>query len=95
LGFFAALAPGQCLPALMLGKLGFAAKLYTPGLGAFPTSIGTARSEKRLPRESLMGSSDRAVSSGSLAFAADAVCYGNSIVLLLFDRFTIAWERRR
>ena len=40
-----------------------------------------------------MGSFDRAVSSGSLAFAADAVCYGNSIVLLLFDRFTTAWER--
>jgi hypothetical protein len=37
-----------------------------------------------------MGSLDRAVSSGSLAFAADAVCYGNSIVLLLFDRFTTA-----
>ena len=42
-----------------------------------------------------MASFDRAVSSGSLAFAADAVCYGNSIVLLLFDRFTTAWERYR
>jgi hypothetical protein len=58
-------------------------------------SIGTARSEKWLPRASLLGSFDRAVSSGSLAFAADAVCYRKSIVLLLFDRFTTAWEGRR
>ena len=42
-----------------------------------------------------MGSFDRAVSSGSLAFAADAFCYGNSIVLLVLDRFTTAWERYR
>jgi hypothetical protein len=55
----------------------------------------TARSQKRLARASLVGSFDRAVSSGSLAIAADAVCYGNSIVLLLFDRFTTAWERYR
>ena len=33
--------------------------------------------------------------SGGSRFAADAVCYGNSIVLLLFDRFTTAWERYR
>ena len=57
--------------------------------------MGTAPSENRLFRASLMGSFDWAVSSGSLAFAADAVCYGNSIVLLLFDRFTTAWERHR
>jgi hypothetical protein len=55
----------------------------------------TALSQNRLARASLVGSFDRAVSSGSLAFAADAVCYGNSIVLLLFDRFTTAWERDR
>ena len=55
----------------------------------------TAPRQKRLARASLVGSFDRAVSSGSLAFAADAVCYGNSIVLLLFDRFTTAWERYR
>ena len=42
-----------------------------------------------------MGSFDRAVSSGSLAFAADAFCYGNSIALLLLDRFTTVWERYR
>jgi hypothetical protein len=58
-------------------------------------SIGTAPSQKRLARASLVGSFDRAVSSGSLAFAGDAVCYGNSIVLFLFDRFTTAWERYR
>jgi hypothetical protein len=55
----------------------------------------TALSQNRLARASLVGSFDRAVSSGSLAFAADAVCYGNSIVHLLFDRFTTAWERDR
>jgi hypothetical protein len=55
----------------------------------------TAPGEKRLSRASLVGGFDRAVSCGSLAFAADAVCYGNSIVLLLFDRFTTAWERHR
>jgi hypothetical protein len=59
------------------------------------TLSGLPRAEKRLARASLVGSFDRAVSSGSLAFAADAVCYGNSIVLLLFDRFTTAWERYR
>jgi hypothetical protein len=42
-----------------------------------------------------VGSFDRAVSSGSLAFAADAVCYWNSIGLLLLDRFTTAWKRYR
>jgi hypothetical protein len=40
-----------------------------------------------------VGSFDRAVSSGSLALAADAVCYGISIGLLLLDRFTTAWKR--
>ena len=55
----------------------------------------TALSQNRLARASLVGSFDKAVSSGSLVFAADAVCYGNSIVPLLFDRFTAAWERYR
>ena len=55
----------------------------------------TAPSQKRLARACLVGGFDRAVSSGSLAFAAGAVCYGNSIVLLLFDRSTTAWERYR
>jgi hypothetical protein len=59
------------------------------------TLSGLPQAEKRLARVSLVGSFDRAVSSGSLAFGADAVCYGNSIVLLLFDRSTTAWERYR
>jgi hypothetical protein len=53
----------------------------------------TAPRRNRLARSFLVGSFDRAVSSGSLAFAADAFCYGNSIVPLLLDRFTTAWER--
>jgi hypothetical protein len=44
-------------------------------------------------RAFMVGSFDRAVSSGSLAFAAAAVCYGNSIGLLLLDSFTAAWKR--
>ena len=55
----------------------------------------TAPGRNRVARAFLVGSFDRAVSSGSLAFAADAVCYGNSIVLLPLDLFTTAWERYR
>jgi hypothetical protein len=55
----------------------------------------TAPRRNRLARGFLVGSFDRTVSSGSLAFAADAFCYGNSIVILLLDRATTAWERYR
>jgi hypothetical protein len=45
----------------------------------FPIKVMTlsARSQKRLARASLVGSFDRAFSSGSLAFAAYAVCLGD------------------
>ena len=46
--------------------------------------------ENQWPDLSLLGSFDRAVSSGSLAFAADAVSYGYSIGFSLLDRATTA-----
>jgi hypothetical protein len=59
--------------------------------GPGPVTVGLYRDCPSQKRRTIHF--DRAVSSGSLAFAADAVCYGNSIVVLLFDRFTTAWER--
>jgi hypothetical protein len=46
--------------------------------------------ENDWPEQFRLGSFDRAVSSGSLAFAADAVSYGYSIGFLLLDRATTA-----
>jgi hypothetical protein len=53
------------------------------------------RGETRERQHCRWVSFDRAVSSESLAFAADAVFYGISIGLLLSDRVTTAWERHR
>jgi hypothetical protein len=55
----------------------------------------TAPRRNRLARSFLGAVSIEPSPSGSLAFAADAFCYGNSIVILLLDRATTAWERYR
>ena len=46
--------------------------------------------ENQRAEQCRLGSFDRAVSSGALAFAADAVSYGYSIGFSMFDRATTA-----
>ena len=68
-------------------------------LGTLPKNVRTLselpRGETRERQHCRWVRFDRAVSSESLAFAADADFYGFSIGLLLQDRVTTAWERLR